>query len=661
MKKHHILSLLLLPCLILGCFAGCNQTPEGQRGPWDSQYYVPDIPGTDKDFFRGMDVSSVLSELNSGVQYYDFDGNVLDGPGFFKFLADCNVNWIRLRVWNDPFDKNGNGYGGGNNDLESALTMGKWATDAGQKVLINFHYSDFWADPAKQQAPKEWEDLFFIEDKMAAIERYTYESVKKLLDAGVNVGMVQIGNETNSGLAGEVNFKNRCKMMNSAAGAIRRLEKEYNRQILIAVHFTNPEKSEKMLEIAGNLQANGVDYDIFASSYYPVWHGTLENLTHVLSTIAASYGKQVMVAETAWPYTLKDGDGHTNSCNEGNTIDPSYTINVQGQLAEMSAVIQAVKNVGEKGAGVFYWEPAWIPVGKYDGSTESWQANAALWEKHGSGWASSFAGEYDPEDAGAWYGGSAVDNQAMFDFDGKPLDSLRIFQYIQGGTQNFEIVTTHIESPALEYAVGDALVMPQTLHVTYNYGEPKDLKVTWNETQVSAINPGKSGEYTVDGTLEDGTKVSCSVSFSYLNLLKNPGFEEEDMSMYASSVGEDTVQRSQEDPHDGTRSLHFYSTSKMDFTVTQTVTLKPGNYYFTFVGQGGDVGSDAAMSAFVAINGEIVQSASFILDGWRVWANPEVRFTVAEETTVTVGLQVKAAAKGWGSFDSWYLCEEPAK
>ena len=114
-----------------------------------------------QDFLEGVDVSSYLSLKNSGVKYYDYGGNELGNVEYFTFLKSCGVNYIRLRVWNDPYDSDGNGYGGGNNDLASAITMGKWASEAGLKVLIDFHYSDFWADPAKQKAPKAWVEYSF--------------------------------------------------------------------------------------------------------------------------------------------------------------------------------------------------------------------------------------------------------------------------------------------------------------------------------------------------------------------------------------------------------------------------------------------------------------------------------------------------------------------
>lgn len=108
------------------------------------------------DFIRGMDASAVLSVENSGAVYYGYDGKEQD---VFETLAQSGVNYIRLRVWNDPYDKNGNGYGGGNNDLTTAMKLGVRAARYGMKVCIDFHYSDFWADPKRQHAPKAWEGM----------------------------------------------------------------------------------------------------------------------------------------------------------------------------------------------------------------------------------------------------------------------------------------------------------------------------------------------------------------------------------------------------------------------------------------------------------------------------------------------------------------------
>ena len=183
MKKY--LCAILSLALLSGLFAGCTP-PAPPAGPSyiptskieGSDLFVQKVDGLRDDFIMGMDASSVLSLEASGVKYYDFDGQEQD---VFQTLAESGVNYIRVRVWNDPFDANGNGYGGGNCNIDTALAIGKRATKYGMKLLVNFHYSDFWADPAKQMVPKAWKDME-IDAKADALYQYTKESLQKLKD-----------------------------------------------------------------------------------------------------------------------------------------------------------------------------------------------------------------------------------------------------------------------------------------------------------------------------------------------------------------------------------------------------------------------------------------------------------------------------------------------
>ena len=367
-----------------------------------------------------MDISTVIAEEKSGVVYRDFNGSEQD---IFKTLKQSGVNYVRVRVWNDPFDADGNSYGGGGNDAATAAEIGKRAAEYGIKTFVDFHYSDFWADPSKQMVPKAWAGMD-IDTKAEALYSFTKESLEMMIDAGADVGMVQIGNETTGSMWGEYSWDNITKLMRSGSKAVREVDPE----ILVAVHFTNPEQPGKYEKYAKILAENDVDYDVFASSYYSFWHGTLENLTTLLKKISEEYGKYVMVAEMSYPYTLEDGDDFANTISE-NANGSGYPVSVQGQADGISDIIKAVHSVGEKGIGVCYWEPAWIPV-----PGNNYEERFKLWEKFGSGWASSYATEYDPKDAGAYYGGSSWDNQALFAHDGTALESLKTFGYVYTGT-----------------------------------------------------------------------------------------------------------------------------------------------------------------------------------------------------------------------------------
>ena len=261
--------------------------------------------------------------------------------------------------------------------------MGRLATNAGLGVLIDFHYSDFWADPAKQKAPKAWSSMS-IDEKESAVYDFTWDSLNALKSAGVNVGMVQVGNETNNGICGEStsNWANVARIFNAGSKAVR----DFDGNVKVALHFTEPNTGIQA-SIAENLNANNVDYDVFATSYYPFWHGTLDNLNTVLSDIAETYGKQVMVAETSYAYTYEDGDGHENNVR-ASSLALDYNISMQGQADAVSSVISTVNDT-TGGIGVFYWEPAWIPVQKYDAASSDaasvLASNKSKWEAYGSG------------------------------------------------------------------------------------------------------------------------------------------------------------------------------------------------------------------------------------------------------------------------------------
>lgn len=139
-------AVLLTPLVTTSAVAADDPT-----GPVEAGIVVDKVEGLPEDFINGVDISSILALEKSGVTFQDWDGQQAD---IFEVLADADVNYVRVRVWNDPYDAQGNGYGGGDNDIAAAVAIGERATAHGMRLLVDFHYSDFWADPAKQQPPK---------------------------------------------------------------------------------------------------------------------------------------------------------------------------------------------------------------------------------------------------------------------------------------------------------------------------------------------------------------------------------------------------------------------------------------------------------------------------------------------------------------------------
>ena len=658
------------------------ESADSQDKPVEADVTVEKIKNLSEDFITGADVSSYFSVINSGAKFYDKSGNVLTEQGFFDLLAAGGTNYIRVRVWNNPYDDKGNGYGGGNNDLETAKIIGQYATKAGMKVLVDFHYSDFWADPGKQKAPKAWASMSAGE-KAQAVGAYTRESVKYLLDEGVNVGMVQIGNETTNSVCG-INFGTEteaaCALFDAGCDAVHALADQYDREILAAIHFTNPERAGNYARFAERLKKYDVSYDVFASSYYPYWHGTLKNLTSELKGIADNYGKKVMVAETSWAWTLDDGDGWDNTVRKNNNDSnnsENFRFSVQGQCTEIREVAQAVANVGEAGIGLFYWEAAWIPVQyayKEDGSlnTDILDSNKEAWETKGSGWASSYATEYDPNDAGKWYGGSAVDNQAWFDFAGKELATVNVYNYIRtGSVSKAELEEIQVDDITVEAKDAAAVKLPETVKAIYSDESTKELAASWNNDELAAAVKAGVGEYAISGSVElDGKSVSISLKLIIVpdNLIVNGDFEN-GLNDWEISDAILNTKDAASNSYSGEGCLHFYTANEGDSaTARQKLVLNKGYYDARVMLQGGNAGEQDQYGIRVTVGNDTYKGIA-TLDGWKSWTMPSIaKIRVPEDNTeVVVELFVSNMKAGaWGSFDDAKLykvadLEEPGQ
>ena len=609
----------------------------------ENALYVRKVENLPEGFFLGMDVSSVLAEEASGVKYYDASGNERD---LFAMLSENGVNLIRVRVWNDPFDSQGRGYGGGNCDIDAAVEIGKRAAAAGLPLLVDFHYSDFWADPGKQMAPKAWKGMDIDEEKVPAVEEYTRDCLQKLKDAGVSVAMVQLGNETNGMLCGEKIWMNIYKIMNAGSKAVREIYPD----ALIAVHFANPENGDAYRSWASKLAYYHLDYDVFGTSYYPYWHGTLDNLKTVLSEIGETYGKKVMVMETSYAWTGSDGDFSGNSIGEGGVYDKPYPFSVQGQVNEFTDVAQAMADIG--GIGVCYWEGAWVPVG-----TASWEENAAKWEQYGSGWAASYAWEYDPNDAGKYYGGSACDNQTLFDFSGKALPSLAMFNLLKTG-QDAPLRVEALEEVTLYCDINGEIVLPDTVPAVMNDNSRQDVAVTWDQIDEAALKAAGVASYAIHGTA-DGRDAVLNLHMVKYNFIANGSFEDGDRSMWktADHAGADELyaEEKKNDSKTGVWHWHFYAAkaNKVDFDLEQEITgLPAGQYVYRVSVQGGD-GGQTDIYSYVKINGETVFTQPSVITKWAEWHTPEISgVNVQAGDTVTVGIHVKCDGAGaWGKID----------
>jgi len=648
--------------LALGLLAGCAEAvpeketeevaPVAEAAPGSETLYVQKVENLPEDFIMGMDASCVPALEASGVKYYDYDGREAD---VYEILSRNGINYIRVRIWNDPFDAQGRGYGGGNCDIQNAIAIGQRATKYGMKLLVNFHYSDFWADPGKQMVPKAWAHMDYGQKK-EALYQYTRECLQQLVDAGVDVGMVQVGNETNGALCGETStglrgWERIMGLINAGSRAVR----EVCPDALVAVHFANPEKAESYVSYGKNLSYYQVDYDVFASSYYPFWHGTLDNLAAVLSDIARTYDKKVMVAETSYAYTAQDSDFNGNTIGEGGGIVKNYPFTVQGQANLVRDVIDTVVNKTENGIGVFYWEGTWISVGG-----DSWEENSALWEQHGSGWASSWAAQYDPDDAGRYYGGCAVDNQAFFDPRGRVTEALKVFSLVRSGNI-VENLPDAIQDTDLICDLKGDILLPETVNAVLRDNSLEAIPVEWEMIDEAAMKAAGPAKYTLLGTA-GGMEAKCYLSLVNRNFLENGSFEEGETGWEAqalSSFDELFVEDKVTDSLTGTRHYHFWGAGKdtVEFTLEQSLSdLKPGAYDYAISIMGGD-GGETEIYAYAKRNGQIIATAPLqitVYNEWHTASIPAIEFS--EGDTLTLGIYVKCAGpNAWGKIDDALL------
>lgn len=363
-------------------------------------------------WIHGMDISSMDEVVRLGGKFYD-KGQEKELPCLLK---DYGVNYIRLRLWLDPYSEDGKPYGAGVNDLETTIRMARQVKEAGLKYLLDFHYSDFWTDPGKQIKPKAWKDD--TEERLENdIFAYTRDTLLALQEKACMPDMVQVGNEITNGLLwpeGKAPEYGRIARLVSAG--IRGV-REAGKEIPIMLHLDNGSNQELYRTWFDNyIQQGGEDFDIIGLSYYPVWNGKIQGLIDNMNMLAGRYGKEMIVAEVAQPFTVEDyasREGLAPEERKGYATKPElvaqleYPATVEGQCAFMERFMKEVAAVKDGlGVGYFYWEPAWLPV-------------------KGSGWATpeSLAYMKDPGPCGNEWA-----NQALFDYDGNGLPVLDVIK-----------------------------------------------------------------------------------------------------------------------------------------------------------------------------------------------------------------------------------------
>lgn len=364
-------------------------------------------------YYKGMDVSTLLEVEQCGGKFFD-QGEERE---LLSILKDYDVNALRIRLWNHPYSEAGEPYGAGTNDFETAKKLLRRGKKLGFDILLDYHYSDFWADPGKQFVPKAWKE-YSVEQLEQAVYDYTRITLNELSEENLLPEMVQVGNELSNGLlwpTGRVpEYDNIARYVKAGVRAVREVSRLSGREIKVMIHLDNGGNNALYREWFDNFTSRGGDFDVIGLSYYPFWHGTMDMLIDNMKDIAKRYKKDLIIAEVSMGYTMEDyasfeklsKEERKGMATRQELVDKiEYPMAKEGQSRFMKTLLERLEEIPEgHGKGFFYWEPAWIPV-------------------PGSGWATESSLQYI-EDKGPC--GNEWANQALFDYQGNALPALEV-------------------------------------------------------------------------------------------------------------------------------------------------------------------------------------------------------------------------------------------
>lgn len=339
-------------CFKIACvclFLSCSDDSGNPPGP----DVINPGGGTNSDFYYGADLSYVNEMEDCGAVYKDIDGNEKDP---YQIFSEAGSNLVRLRLWHNPQWTDYSNY----NDVRKSIQRAK---TLGLSVLLDFHYSDDWADPSKQEIPAAWEAYIDDTPKLAELlYDYTYNTLKDLANQDLLPDMVQVGNEINAMILQQgqlewpIDWNRNSALINSGIKAVRDISEEFDAEVEVMLHIAQPENALWWFEQATN---GGVsDYDWIGLSYYPIWSDyTLENVSQPIKTLIDTYDKRLMVVETAYPFTLQNADGANNILNSDALVS-GFPASPAGQLGYLNKLKDEIEKAG--GEGLIYWEPAWV-------------------------------------------------------------------------------------------------------------------------------------------------------------------------------------------------------------------------------------------------------------------------------------------------------------
>ena len=345
-----VYGLAIVPILLtLGC-----GSPDSLVSPDRDAVPDPDPPlAMDPELWRGVDLSYV-NEMEDCGAVYRLNGEIRDP---YEIFAESGANLVRLRLWHTPRWTNYSTL----TDVTRSIRRAK-ALDL--NVLLDFHYSDDWADTRKQIIPEAWRDIGTTADLAQALYDYTLDVLSRLDAQGLAPDYVQVGNETNVEIllpdemssANAIDWNRNVMLLNAGIRAVRDFGERGDTTPRVMLHIAQPENVEWWFDAAAN--AGIMHFDIIGFSYYSSWSSVpLNRVEQTIAQLRRRYDRDVVIAETAYPWTLAGNDTANNLAGQNALVD-GYPASTDGQRRYSIDLMHAVVDGG--GVGIIYWEPAWI-------------------------------------------------------------------------------------------------------------------------------------------------------------------------------------------------------------------------------------------------------------------------------------------------------------
>lgn len=584
---------------------------------------VNPIENLSTDFIKGADVSIMPELERNGTKFYD-NGIEQDG---LTILKNHGVNWIRVRIWNNPYVVGPEGVGGGNTDEAKAIEMAKRAKALGMKVLVDFHYSDFWVDPGQQKKPDAWKND--SGDKLVDdVYAYTAKVMQDFNAQGVTPDMVQVGNELNNGMLwpeaqltedNPNGYKFLAKLLNAGLQAVHDNDKD--NKVKTMIHLAGVDVNLYHTFFDNLIVKNKVnDFDIIGMSFYPFWHGTMDDLKNTMNDVSAKYNKDVIAVETAFGYTLEDADFEKNNFGTNEEKVGGYKATVQGQATGLRDVVATVASVNDnRGLGIFYWAPDWVINEKV-----GWKSNGG-----GNGW----------------------DNLTLFDTKGNALESMDTFNLVSDPNNQYiePQVTTINTVDVKDVSLYSNVDLPQTVGVVYSNDAVKNMSVKWDVAKPIFAKPGN---YTISGTVEGlAQKAIANIEVkNKMNLVLNGNFENETLNGW-DIVGDSSAINlawNQGDVRDKC-AMHYWNNKPFNVIIKQKLKgLSDGKYTLSCWTQGNGLASKYQL--FVKQNG-VEMTTDIKDDGWNRWHQTSIKNIEVKNGEVEIGFILNGRPDTWGSID----------